>query len=201
MEHMLVERLLNQDEHRIFKSMYRIAAVTAQKTETRKVRKKNVRSYEFEKQAAKCDAVAKLAKSISGLSTGQIWKGDVVRAQKDLPLVPPEMKINRFIRVTAANALSYSRTLKLCPAYIYWLNRMALLYTGAMAELIPTALLKKIADRAEPIKEGMTVASDDHANCTSAVKDDRARSENATTTIEFLAVDEFQSTYSSESVS
>lgn len=169
--------------------MYHTVLIQKQKKNPRKSRKKGIKNREFEEHLTKYDVVGELGKAPPGLSIGQLWRGDAVKAEKDLQRVLAGMKVNMVVRVVVAKASNQNQISKLCPVQVYWLKRSTLLDTEATPNVISTGLLKKIGVRAKHTMRGNTVASGDHMNWKCIMKDDPIRFDNVSTTMESFAVE------------
>lgn len=165
------------------KVTFQKAPKKAKRTDHKKVIQQHVGAY---------DVISQLANAPSGLTFGQLMRGDSKEAEKELRRLFTPLKARAAPRkASKANPAvnpKGDRVLKVVPVQIYGTSTSALLDTGAVPNLISEELAKHLKLNPKPTLKTITVADGSNSSCIGRLRQIPVTFGRLTVHMDFLTV-------------
>lgn len=188
-DEMEFRKLLNPDVSVHIPNDMKTASQKRGKARKHNPRKKSLQGNKLEDHVGKYDLFEALASASSGMSFGQLIRGDALEAQKGIQKLFPYRSSSTKDNVTKSGLGTAKRILKMCPVRVYGTGCLALPDTGAVPNLISAQLLARLGAEPSSTRRTITVANGVHARCRGLVKDVPVLFAERVTKLDFLAVD------------
>ena len=155
----------------------------------RKAKEKNTSKKVLQDHVGKYDVVGELANASTGLTFGQLLRGDAAEAAKEIRRLFSPLKNRRLSKAAPALNVQNKRVLMVAPVRIFGREIRALLDTGAIPNIISADLARQLCLLPKRTKQRITVADGSSANCIGRVKDVPITFGNLTASMDFLTIE------------